>query len=80
MVDQGIVPLTRFVAALQPGERNKGLFWAACRASADGLDTTPLVAAAQQAGLSKDEAQAVTASAAEHIAKARAEHERINAG
>jgi len=72
--------LIRFVEQLRPGERNKGLFWAGCRAAADGLDTAPLVRAAEKTGLSREEAEHTLASAAEHIAKARAEHESLEPG
>ncbi|MGE0227523.1 MAG: bifunctional DNA primase/polymerase [Dehalococcoidia bacterium] len=58
--------LVRFVAGLQPGERNRGTYWAACRAADDGaLDalTTDLVAAAVQTGLSEYEAVRIIRSA-----------------
>jgi len=51
--------LVRFVASLQPGERNRGTYWAACRAADDGVLnalTADLVAAAVQTGLSEYEA------------------------
>lgn len=75
---QGAEGLVRFVGSLQPGERNKGLFWAGCRAAADGLDTAPLVRAAEDAGLSGAEAEHAVESAAAHIAKARKDHKRVN--
>ena len=77
MTEQGIEGLAGFVKGLQPGERNKGLFWAACRAAADGLAMAPLVTAAEESGLSRDEAEHAAASAAAHIAKARKEHESL---
>lgn len=77
-MNQGIEGLASFVRDLQPGERNKGLFWASCRAAADGLDAAPLVEAAGVAGLDRDEARHTVESAAAHISKARAEHEKVN--
>ncbi len=58
--------LVRFVAGLQPGERNRGTYWAACRAADDGaLDAlaADLVAAAVQTGLSEYEAIRIVQSA-----------------
>ncbi len=59
--------LIRFVAALQPGERNAGTYWAACRASEAGQLPAlerELIAAATGAGLSEREVRRVFASAA----------------
>lgn len=47
--------LARFVASARPGERNHVLFWAACRAVEQHLDTDPLVAAALDTGLPQSE-------------------------
>jgi hypothetical protein len=62
----GTAGLVAFVARLEEGERNRGLFWAACRAVEEGhaevLDN--LVAAAIATGLSKTEATRTVASAA----------------
>jgi len=61
--------LAAWVAALQEGNRNDGLFWAACRAAETGhADLDALVAAAVQAGLSEDEARRTVASAARKVA------------
>jgi hypothetical protein len=51
-----IARLAEWVAAQPEGNRNAGLFWAACRAAESGLDTAPLVAAAVTAGLTETEA------------------------
>jgi Bifunctional DNA primase/polymerase, N-terminal len=62
----GTAGLVAFVSRLDVGERNRGLFWAACRAVEEGhaeaLDD--LVAAAIGTGLSKAEAARTVASAA----------------
>ena len=62
----GTTGLLAFVSRLEEGERNRGLFWAACRAVEEGhaavLDD--LVAAAIGTGLSKTEAARTVASAA----------------
>jgi hypothetical protein len=54
--------LIRVVEELQPGNRNGGLFWAACRAAEDGLLTAEgieaLVNAAVQSGLRGGEPEA----------------------
>jgi hypothetical protein len=55
--------LVAFVAHAAEGERNRCLFWAACRAAELGADTTDLIAAATQAGLAHHEALATVASA-----------------
>jgi len=61
----GTAGLIAFVSRLEKGERNRGLFWAACRAvdegHADALDD--LVVAATATGLSKTEATRTVASA-----------------
>jgi hypothetical protein len=61
----GTAGLVAFVSRLEEGERNRGLFWAACRAVDEGhveiLDD--LVAAAIGTGLSKTEAARTVASA-----------------
>ncbi len=63
--------LAAFVAVQPEGNRNLGLFWAACRAAEDGiLDSAgveALVAAAVSAGLSEAEAKATVASAAKRV-------------
>jgi Bifunctional DNA primase/polymerase, N-terminal len=57
--------LAAWVAAQQEGNRNDGLFWAACRAIETGhSDLDGLVTAAVQAGLSETEARRTIASAA----------------
>lgn len=48
--------LAGWVAALPEGNRNSGLFWAACRAIDAGADPAALVPAAVTAGLSEAEA------------------------
>jgi Bifunctional DNA primase/polymerase, N-terminal len=61
--------LAAWVAGQQEGNRNDGLFWAACRAvEADHSDLDALVAAAVQAGLSEAEARRTIASAARKAA------------
>ena len=62
----GPVGLVAFVSRLEEGERNRGLFWAACRAVDEGHAETldDLVAAAIGTGLSKTEAARTVASAA----------------
>lgn len=58
--------LARWVAGLQPGGRNSGLFWAACRAVESGADDqalSDLVAAAVTAGLPAPEAERTVRSA-----------------
>lgn len=49
--------LVRYVTEAPEGERNKRLYWAACRAHESGLDTAPLVAAAVAGGLPERGAQ-----------------------
>jgi hypothetical protein len=48
--------LAEWVAAQPEGNRNNGLFWAACRAVENGFDPGELVAAAVSAGLTETEA------------------------
>ena len=61
--------LAAWVAALKEGNRNGGLFWAACRATEAGHDDLDdLVAAAVTAGLAEAEARRTVASAARRAA------------
>lgn len=48
--------LANWIASLRPGERNAGLFWAACRAGESLLPADMLIAAAIGAGLDPIEA------------------------
>jgi hypothetical protein len=48
--------LAEWVAALTEGNRNNGLYWAACRAVENGFDPGDLVTAAVSAGLTETEA------------------------
>jgi len=60
--------LAAWVAAQQEGNRNDGLFWAACRAAETGHgDLEDLVAAAVTAGLAEAEARRTVASAARKV-------------
>lgn len=67
----GAEALAAWVAAQREGNRNDGLFWAACRLaesdSPDG-DVEQLIAAAVRAGLPEDEARRTMASAARKVA------------
>jgi hypothetical protein len=56
--------LAALVSAQPQGNRNAGLFWAACRIDGDGGAAELLVAAAVQAGLTEHEARRTVASAA----------------
>jgi hypothetical protein len=57
--------LAAWVAAQPEGNRNAGLYWAACKAVEGGAaDLEPFVEAAQSAGLSEAEARATVQSAA----------------
>jgi hypothetical protein len=59
-------PLLRLVAGLKDGERNRGLYWAACRAVEDGILAdveAALVAAAVGTGLDEREARRTVQSA-----------------
>jgi hypothetical protein len=58
-----IRPLLGFVAHLAEGHRNRGLFWAACKAVEAGHDPHALEDAAIDAGLDPREARATCASA-----------------
>ena len=63
--------LVAWVAALAEGNRNDGLFWAACRmaeADSPSEDLEQLVAAAVQAGLTEQEARRTVTSAARKAA------------
>lgn len=75
---QGIEGLAAFVASRKPGDRNRGLFWAACRAAEDGLDPAPLAEAAGQAGLDPEQVAHVIVSAAATIRRARADHGAVS--
>jgi hypothetical protein len=55
--------LAAWVERLAEGDRNAGLYWAACRAAESGLDPGPLVTAAMRAGLPEAEAARTVASA-----------------
>jgi hypothetical protein len=62
--------LADWVAALQEGNRNDGLFWAACKAAETGhSDLDDLIAAAVHSGLSEDEARRTVASAARKVSR-----------
>ena len=62
--------LAGWVGSLPEGNRNDGLFWAACRAAEDGHgDLDGLVDAAVQAGLSEAEARRTVTSAARRTAR-----------
>ena len=64
-VSRDISGLVRWVAGLQEGGRNSGLFWAACRALESGVhDLEDLIDAAKTAGLDDREARRTVASAA----------------
>ena len=62
--------LAGWVARLQEGERNRGLFWAACRLYESGMPPREAIAAlapaAQQTGLGDDEIRATLRSAWRH--------------
>lgn len=60
----GLSRLAEWVSTQPEGNRNPGLFWAACCAVDEGYgDLTPLVAAAETAGLPRSEAERTVASA-----------------
>lgn len=59
-----IAPLVRFVANSTEGERNRILYWAACRAHEKQLDTAPLIDTAVSIGLDQHAAIATVRSAA----------------
>jgi hypothetical protein len=65
-------PLLHLIQSLKDGERNRGLFWAACRATEDGIlqnITEDLVSAALAVGLTEIEARRTIASAARTAAR-----------
>lgn len=62
--------LLREVRKAEPGERNRRLYWACCKAVGVGLDLAPLVAAAVEIGLTQREAEATAKSAAKQRAVA----------
>jgi hypothetical protein len=65
----GSAALVAWVAALGEGNRNAGLFWAACRMTEAGHseDFDQLIAAAVQAGLTETEARKTVASAGRKV-------------
>ena len=65
-------PLVRFVAALGDGNRNRGLYWAACTALDEGTYDAireDLVRAAVAVGLTEREARRTVESAAKQVAR-----------
>jgi hypothetical protein len=72
LAEPGISRLASWVAAQPEGNRNAGLFWAACRAlDADpAADLSPLAAAAREAGLTEAEITR-TLNSARHTGQAR---------
>lgn len=58
--------LTAWLQRQGEGNRNNGLFWAACRALESGSDLVDLVDAAVAAGLRRNEAERTVASALRH--------------
>jgi len=62
-----IRPLAAWVAKLPEGNRNSGLFWAACRAAEQGADPGALVDAAVRAGLTEPEARRTISSAGRRL-------------
>jgi hypothetical protein len=60
---KSLAGLVRTVSNADPGNRNAALYWAACRAVEEGLDTEPIVIAAMAAGLPNFEIQATIRSA-----------------
>lgn len=62
-----ITSLVKFVAGLGEGNRNAGLFWAACRVPGDDAALDQLVSAAVSAGLPEAEARRTVASAARRV-------------
>ena len=61
--------LADWVARLPEGNRNAGLYWAACRAAGDSDVLELLVAAAVQAGLTETEARRTVASADRRVSR-----------
>lgn len=65
-------PLVRFVLSLGEGNRNRGLYWAACTALDEGTYDAirdDLIRAAQQVGLPEREARRTVESAARQMAR-----------
>ena len=60
----GMAGLAVWVAGLAEGNRNNGLFWAACRAAEAGHDPAGLLTPAMVAGLAEAEAMRTIRSAA----------------
>jgi hypothetical protein len=69
VVADDITGLVRHVAGLQPGNRNNGTYWAACKALAHTDDLTGIVAAAHSIGLPAAEIATIIASARRTVAK-----------
>ncbi len=67
--DGGTAALVAWVAALGEGNRNAGLYWAACRAAGEPEVLDQLAAAAVTAGLPETEARRTIASAARRAAQ-----------
>lgn len=61
--------LAGWVARLEEGHRNAGLFWAACRAAEAGHELDALVSAGITAGLDEAEARRTVDSAARSVAR-----------
>ncbi|MFR9803148.1 bifunctional DNA primase/polymerase [Pseudonocardia sp. RS010] len=59
-----VAGLVRVVREATEGERNRRLYWAACRAAEKGIDPAPLIEAAVEVGLSPHEAERTVDSAA----------------
>lgn len=59
--------LSGWVANLQPGERNAGLFWALCRALEAGHEPDPVLEAGQFIGLTQREVSATLRSARQRV-------------
>lgn len=64
---KGLDALAAWVAARPEGNRNKGLYWAACRAAESGCDPGELLTAALAAGLDEAAARATIESAAGRV-------------
>lgn len=62
-----LAPLCDWVRRQPEGNRNEGLYWAACRAVVAGLDPGPLVAAGVEAGLDGFESLATVESAVRRV-------------
>jgi hypothetical protein len=61
--DHDVTKLAAWVATLPEGNRNAGLYWAACRINGDRAAADALIAAAIIAGLSEQEARRTVTSA-----------------